>query len=124
MKKNIVRLSENRLRQIISESVNEVLNEIGDTEKGCYALSAVQGRAMKRSHNAKKNGDEKEYWKQRGVFDDADDAIVKGKREGRKKNNSWSYDSDMARAEADGFQYGCRKGDEECKGGGKKKDKD
>ena len=44
MKRNRIRLSESQLHRIIEESVKSVLNEIGDTERGQYALGAAQAR--------------------------------------------------------------------------------
>ena len=42
--KQVIRLTEGDLHKIIKESVHSILNEIGDTPKGNFALSAVQGR--------------------------------------------------------------------------------
>lgn len=44
MKKNRIRLTESQLHKVIKESVKKVLNEIGDTEKGQYALGALEAR--------------------------------------------------------------------------------
>ena len=44
MRRNRIRLSESQLHRIIEESVKSVLNEIGDTERGQYALGAAQAR--------------------------------------------------------------------------------
>lgn len=43
-KKQVIRLNENQLRQIVTESVKKVLNEIGDTESGQYMLGRLAGR--------------------------------------------------------------------------------
>ena len=45
----VIRLTENDLHKIVKESVNKIINEIGDTEKGQDALGQVRGRADKRS---------------------------------------------------------------------------
>lgn len=50
MKKQVIRLTEQDLHNIIKESVKKALNEIGDTEKGQFALGAVRGRAQQRAH--------------------------------------------------------------------------
>lgn len=44
MSKRIVRLTESDLHQIISESVNQILNEIGDTRAGQYMLGRLAAR--------------------------------------------------------------------------------
>ena len=48
MNKKLIRLTEGDLHKIVKESVNRILNEIGDTEKGQDALGQVHGRAIKR----------------------------------------------------------------------------
>jgi hypothetical protein len=42
--KQKIRLTESKLKNIISESVKKALNEIGDTHRGQYALGRVYGR--------------------------------------------------------------------------------
>ena len=44
--KKVIKLTEEDLRNIIKESVNKVLNEIGDTARGQYMLGRLQGRQM------------------------------------------------------------------------------
>ena len=44
MNKKLVRLTEQDLHRIVKESLNRVLNEIGDTPRGQYSLGAVDGR--------------------------------------------------------------------------------
>jgi len=110
MKKNIVKLNEQQLRQIVAESVKKVLKEIGDTPQGRYALAAVQGRAMARKQAARQAGNNAEYQKQRQVFDNADDAMVSGQKQGYQNANKALYGGDMAQADAKGFQYGFKKG--------------
>ena len=48
--KNIIRLTENKLKKVISESVRKVLNEIGDTNRGQYMLGRLH-----RKHNTDAN---------------------------------------------------------------------
>lgn len=48
-KKQVIRLTEGDLRNIIKESVTTVLNEIGGTPEGQFALGAVRGRALGRT---------------------------------------------------------------------------
>lgn len=46
--KQVIRLTESDLHRMIKESVKEVLNEIGDTEKGQYMLGRLQARQQAR----------------------------------------------------------------------------
>lgn len=46
--KNTMKLSENKLNSLIKESVNKILNEIGDTRRGRYKMGCVMGRQLKR----------------------------------------------------------------------------
>ena len=49
MNKKLIRLTESDLHRIVKESVNKVLNEIGDTPKGQFMLGAAIGRKIKNS---------------------------------------------------------------------------
>jgi hypothetical protein len=51
--KKMVRLTESELHRIIKESVNRVLNEIGDTPNGQYALGKLAQRQLHRDKNPK-----------------------------------------------------------------------
>jgi hypothetical protein len=44
MNKKLIRLTESDLHRIVKESVNKIINEIGDTPRGQHALGAVDGR--------------------------------------------------------------------------------
>lgn len=44
--KDIMAANESKLSRIVKESVNRILNEIGDTAKGQYMLGRLQGRQM------------------------------------------------------------------------------
>ena len=46
--KKLIRLTETDLHRIVKESVNKVLNEIGDTPKGQFMLGAAIGRKHKK----------------------------------------------------------------------------
>jgi hypothetical protein len=54
MNKRLIRLTESDLHRIVKESVNNVLNEIGDTNRGQYMLGRLAGR--KYANNYNKNG--------------------------------------------------------------------
>lgn len=53
MKKQIIRLTEEDLHNIIKESVKKALNEIGNTPKGQYALGKLSQRQLHRDKNPK-----------------------------------------------------------------------
>lgn len=44
----MIRLTENKLKQIIRESVKSVLNEVGDSKRGRFMLGRVLARAQER----------------------------------------------------------------------------
>lgn len=46
MVKKVIRLSESDIHQIIRESINQILNEVGDTEDGQKKLGALARRKM------------------------------------------------------------------------------
>jgi len=50
MNKKLIRLTESDLHSIVKESVNRIINEIGDTDKGQDALGQIHGRAVARQH--------------------------------------------------------------------------
>lgn len=54
-KRGTIKMNEEQLRSLIAESVNNVLNEIGNTPQGMYALGQVAGRAYDRMFNGTKN---------------------------------------------------------------------
>ena len=49
--KRITRLTESDLHRIVKESVNKVLNEIGNTNRGQYMLGRLAGRKYAKNHN-------------------------------------------------------------------------
>lgn len=52
MNKKLIRLTESDLHRIVKESVNRVLNEIGNTNRGQYMLGRLAGRKYANNHNA------------------------------------------------------------------------
>ena len=87
--KRKIRLTEGDLHKIVKESVNRILNEIGDTAKGQYMLGKLQRR------------DGKKTWKGSWAAEDArTDAAEKKHQEGG------SYDAtynNLLRAYRDGL---------------------
>ena len=69
MNKKLIRLTEGDLHRIVKESVNRVLNEIGDTERGQYALGALAKRKQQRGETFDNDYDGYDY---NGVFNDSD----------------------------------------------------
>ena len=51
MEKQVVKINEETLRKIVGESVKKVLNEIGDTPKGQYAMGKLAQRKVRRGNN-------------------------------------------------------------------------
>ncbi len=69
--KRPLKITENQLFSIIKESVNKILNEIGDTPRGNFALNAVRGRrAAKRYRTNMGANAEAENNKVMGMADD------------------------------------------------------
>lgn len=65
MNKKLIRLTEQDLHRIVKESVQKILNEIGDTEKGQFALGSVYGRnpdIKDASDIARKHRSNKQDW--------------------------------------------------------------
>ena len=75
MNKKLIRLTESDLHNIVKESVNRVLNEIGDTPKGQFALGAVFARnplqRQDASDMAEKHRNNKRDWSNLSFFNAA-----------------------------------------------------
>ena len=75
--KKVIRLTEKDLHNIIKESVDNILNEIGDTDKGQFAL----GRLAQRNYDKNKGRDPEEIdnfaWEKGG--NKPSDAFQKGR---------------------------------------------
>ena len=84
MNKKLIRLTESDLHRIVKESVNKIINEIGDTEKGQRALGALTAAKFK----GKKKGDWGEVAKKSS--DERDKASNKAAKSGYNKNEPWS----------------------------------
>ena len=105
MNKKIIRLTESDLHRIVKESVNRIINEIGDTEKGQRALGALTAAKFK----GKKKGDWGEVAKK--ASDERDKASNKAAKSGYNENEPWSSlmawhkkRASMAGAYNDGYQ--------------------
>ena len=61
MNKKLIKLTEIDLHRIVKESAQKILNEIGDTPRGQFALGAVAARAGHRMFNSKSDR-ERDYW--------------------------------------------------------------
>lgn len=51
MGKNTIKLTESEFHRLINESVNQILNEIGDTPNGQYMLGRLHARQLNREDN-------------------------------------------------------------------------
>ena len=67
--KKLIRLTEGDLHRIVKESVKRALNEIGDTERGQYALGALAKRKQQRGETFDNDYD---GYNHDGVFNDSD----------------------------------------------------
>ena len=83
MDKKLIRLTETDLHRIVKESVNKILNEIGDTAKGQYMLGRLQGRQINDGQRDKAMNTMSYATKQ-----------LANKFGGRKPNNFQSYDAE------------------------------
>ena len=104
--KQRIHLTEGQLNRIIKESVKNILNEIGDTPKGQFALGAVRGRALARPmyQNDKYNG----------VYSRAKQHQIAGQAADKSWENSKDLDinkrKEMTDSEGRGYYYGFKKG--------------
>ena len=103
--KRRIRLTEGDLHRIVKESVNRIINEIGDTEQGQRDLGALAAAKFK----GKKKGDWGEVAKK--ASDERDKAVEKAAKSGHNKNEPWSYlkawhkkRASMSDAYNDGYQ--------------------
>ena len=87
MKRQMVRLTESDLHRIIKESVNRVLNEIGDTPRGQEKLGAVAKRASDRMMKSLEDGDPNDFRDFRKYKHVHDDAVNKHKESIKKNRN-------------------------------------
>ena len=100
MNKKLVRLTESDIHRIVKESVNKILNEIGDTPRGNFALNAIKGRRAAKHYRTNMGANaEAENNK---VFRMADDTAWKNYQ----KNPKLGYNNYA------GYRYGFDKGAE------------
>ena len=103
--RNVVRLSESQLKAMIAESVREVLNEIGDTTKGQFALGALDGRSYQRYLNHLYDYDKTKRENNKKLSSNARD----------KAREYWEQDNEaeMFNAYIDGLTFGKRRAERE-----------
>lgn len=87
MNKKLIRLTESDIHRIVKESVNKILNEIGDTPKGQLALGAVAGRANVRGNRNTEMAASNKAW----------DNSASGKVSGRHYDSGYELGKDMER---------------------------
>ena len=68
MNKKLIRLTESDLHRIVKESVNKVLNEIGDTPRGQYHLGRSTMRKLM-NHDGEGAAEIDNYSKSKGITD-------------------------------------------------------
>ena len=126
--KKVIRLTEGDLHNIVKESVQRILNEIGDTPKGQFALGAVKGRSDSRDFFggrasktaqdapkiAKKHRDNKQDWynmSNRNAYLSRIHGNDKLKDFWEKKRQNYSDEFDnMSDSYNKGVDYGIKKG--------------
>ena len=91
-----IRLKENELRRMISESVKRILNEIGD--KNDFALDAVRGRRAAKQYYTNMNASEK-----------AENNRVIGLAQDKMYKN-YSQNHNLGIGNGPGYHYGFQKG--------------
>lgn len=96
MKQNVIRLTESDLHRIVKESVSKILNEIGDTPRGNFALNAVRGRRAAKQYRTNMDTNAKaENNKVMGMADDtAWSNYQKNPKLGYKNDAGYSYGFD------------------------------
>jgi hypothetical protein len=124
--KKVIRLTEGDLHNIVKESVQRILNEIGDTPKGQFALGAVKGRSDSRDFFggrasktaqdapkiAKKHRDNKQDWynmSNRNASMSPEGSETKKYWEKKRQNYSDEFDN-MSDSYNKGVDYGIKKG--------------
>jgi hypothetical protein len=107
MNKKLIRLTESDLHRIVRESVNKILNEIGDTPRGQYALGQVSQRANTDSLNAedwyRQTHDDNAYQlmnKRRGVAQRAYDTAY-NKWDKNPQNRTYTVNPSFTKGEED-----------------------
>ena len=83
--------------------MNKVLNVIGDTQKGQYALGALQGRAHTRAKKAKENGNIDDMKKHMRTFDDAVETALKHNYRGDINDADYQKRKGLTNAEHKGY---------------------
>lgn len=104
--KQKIHLTESQLNRIIKESVKNILNEIGDTPKGQFALGAVRGRAYARpQYQNNKYGGLYTRSQQHNIANNAADTSWE-----KRKDLDINKSREMKNAEESGYCYGFEKG--------------
>lgn len=97
MRRNRVRLTESQLHRVIKESVNIVLNEIGDTAKGQYMLGCLAHRKGEGTDTKGRMRKDKETYP---IFNYADKAQRKAKMYDGDFNIGRRHQRDLERFDA------------------------
>lgn len=63
-------LTESDLHTLVMESVKRIINEIGDTPKGQYMLGRLDGRYIKRMHDAEDEEERMKMWQKANDIND------------------------------------------------------
>lgn len=101
--KHRIRLTEGQLHRIIRTCVNEALNEIGDTDRGQFALGQLSARQAHRDGNKRKAFQTSEY------AQDADETQYDNDLKSRSADTAKSLSNNRNDAFTRGRNYGTHK---------------
>ena len=95
MNKKLIRLTESDLHRIVKESVDNLLNEIGDTPKGQYALGRLAYRKGEERPRMGQNVGKMRKDSGNDIFKYADKAAHKNGMYGHEYRNGYDYQDDI-----------------------------
>ena len=96
--KQIIKLTESDLHKIVKESVNKVLNEVGNTKRGQYMLGRLRNRQSNgggkfaRGINYNDAGDYAYKANGNSYSDDYQEGYKDEEKYGRNTDSTWDYD--------------------------------
>lgn len=95
IEKKIIRMTESDLHNLVKESVNRILNEIGDTPKGQHALGRLAYRKGEERPRMGQNVGKMRKTSGNDIFKYADKAAHKNGMYGHEFGNGYDYQEDV-----------------------------
>ena len=92
MNKKLIRLTESDLHRIVKESVDRILNEVGDTKRGQYMLGRLKNRQSARGINYNDAGDYAYKANGNSYSDDYQQGYEDEEKYGRNADSTWDGD--------------------------------